>query len=367
MNTKKRWVIKLGSALVTNNGLGLDYTAIDFWARQMATLVQHDIEVALVSSGAVASGMQRLGKSARPQFLNELQACAAVGQMALAQTYAQAFGRYGLPTAQVLLTHDDFSDRARYLNARATLRELLRLNVVPIINENDTISTDSIKLGDNDTLAALVVHALSAERLVILTDQKGLFTADPRKEKNAELVKNAIAGDPLLEKMAGSTGSSISKGGMLSKILSAKRAAQSGASTFIAHGKTQDILLKIKEGTAEGTFLESQQAPMAARKQWLCDQLQSAGALFLDEGAIRALKNGKSLLPVGVKKISGQFLEGDVLALLDENGKEIGRGLTNYDAAHAQKIKGENTERIESILGFVSALELVHRDNLVLF
>ncbi len=367
MKTQKCWVIKLGSALVTNNGLGLDYTAIDFWARQMAMLVENGIEVALVSSGAIACGMQRLGKSTRPQFLNELQACAAVGQMSLAQTYEQAFGRYGLPCAQILLTHDDFSDRKRYLNVRAALTELLRLNVVPIINENDTISTDYIKLGDNDTLAALVVHALSAERLVILTDQDGLFSEDPRQNPKATLIAKATAGDASLEKMAGGAGSAISKGGMLSKILAAKRAANGGASTIIANGKTPQVLLKIANGESVGTFLESQSAPRAARKQWLADQLQIAGSLYLDAGAVTALKSGKSLLPVGVKKIAGDFREGDVLALIAPDGAELGRALVNYDARHTQQILGQATSKIAEILGFITAPELVHRDNLVLF
>ena len=367
MKTTKRWVIKLGSALVTNNGLGLDYTAIDFWARQMAALVERGIEVALVSSGAIACGMQRLGKTTRPQFLNELQACAAVGQMGIAQTYEQAFGRYGLPTAQILLTHDDFSDRTRYLNVRAALTELLRLKVVPIINENDTISTDYIKLGDNDTLAALVVHALSAERLVILTDQDGLFSADPRTDPAATLISRATAGDPALEKMAGGAGSSISKGGMLSKILAAKRAAVGGAATHIANGRTPNVLLKIEAGDEIGTFLESQSAPRAARKQWLADQLQIAGSLFLDAGAVAALKSGKSLLPVGVQKIAGDFREGDVLALISPEGAEIGRALVNYDARHTAQILGQPTAKIAEILGFITAPELAHRDNLVLF
>ena len=362
----RRLVVKVGSTLVTNHGEGLDAEAIAAWAAQVARLRADHREVVVVSSGAIAEGMQRLGWKRRPQSMHELQAAAAVGQMGLAQAYESGFRQHGLRTAQVLLTHADLADRQRYLNARFTLRTLLQLGVVPIINENDTVVTDEIRLGDNDTLGALVTNLIEADVLVILTDQNGLYTADPRKVNDAEVVHEARAGDPRLEQMAGGTGSAISKGGMLTKVLAAKRAARSGAHTVIASGREPDVLLRIAAGEHIGTLLRASTSPLAARKQWLADHLQLAGTLEVDEGAARALtKGGKSLLPIGVKAVSGEFERGAVVACTLGNGVEIARGLINYSAQETRRIAGRPSSQIEAILGYVDGPELIHRDNLV--
>ncbi len=363
----KRIVVKVGSSLVTNQGEGLDLAAIASWAQQIATLRQTGYEVVLVSSGAIAEGMQRLGWKQRPSAVHELQAAAAVGQMGLVQVYESCFRKHDMHAAQVLLTHADLADRERYLNARSTLRTLLRLNVIPVINENDTVVTDEIKFGDNDTLAALVANLIEADALIILTDQAGLYTADPRKDTAAKLVATGQAGDEKLETMAGGAGSAIGRGGMLTKILAAKRAARSGAHTAIASGHEQDVLPRLMQGASIGTLLVAQSASLVARKQWLADHLQGSGKVILDAGAARALCNeGKSLLPIGVTEVQGEFERGAVVALLNQQGQDIARGLINYSAAEARRIAGHPSHEIEKILGYVDELELIHRDNLVL-
>ena len=363
----KRIVVKVGSSLVTDEGRGLDSQAIALWAQQIAGLRAQGKEVVLVSSGAIAEGMQRLGWSRRPHAIHELQAAAAVGQMGLVQVYESCFRVHGLETAQVLLTHDDLADRKRYLNARATLLTLLSLNVIPIINENDTVVTDEIKFGDNDTLGALVANLIEADVLVILTDQTGLFTADPRKDAAATFVGNAIAGDAGLEAMAGGAGSALGKGGMITKILAAKRAAKSGAHTVIASGREPEVLQRLAAGEAIGTHLIAEMPPVSARKAWLSDHLQVRGSLTLDAGATRALlSGGKSLLPIGVTAVAGEFERGAVVAIRADDGREIARGLVNYAATEARLIMMKPSAEIEAILGFAEEAELVHRDNLVL-
>ena len=367
LKSAQRLVVKVGSSLVTSRGHGLDQAAIARWAAQIAQLRVQNKEVVLVSSGAIAEGMQRLGWTRRPHAMHELQAAAAVGQMGLVQVYETCFRRHGLQTAQVLLTHADLADRQRYLNARSTLRTLLALGVIPIINENDTVVTDEIKFGDNDTLAALVTNLIEADCLIILTDQAGLYVRDPRVDPSAELVREASAGDAKLEGMAGRAGSQTAKGGMLTKVLAAKRAARSGAHTAIASGHEPDVLLRLAEGEAIGTQLAAKTIPIAARKQWLADHLQVDGRLVLDAGAIRALSaQGKSLLSIGVKSVEGDFERGAVLACVSPEGVEIARGLVNYSAAEARRILGKQSSEIESILGYIDEPELIHRDNLVL-
>jgi glutamate 5-kinase len=363
----RRVVVKVGSSLVTNNGQGLDLDAIARWAEQIAGLHGLDKQVLLVSSGAIAAGMQRLGWRHRPQQIHELQAAAAVGQMGLAHAYETRFTALGLTSAQVLLTHADLADRVRYLNARSTLFTLLNLAVVPVINENDTVITDEIKFGDNDTLAALVTNLVEADLLVILTDQSGLFSADPRRDPSATLVTEAVAGDPSLEKMAGGAGSHIARGGMITKVLAAKRAARSGADTIIASGREPDVLMRLARGERVGTQLSASTAVLTARKQWLADHLQLRGRLVVDAGAARALRaDGKSLLPIGVTDVHGEFVRGDVVACLGPDGVEVARGLVNYGAAETRLIARKPTTEIESILGFIEEPELIHRDNLVL-
>lgn len=362
-----RVVVKVGSALVTNDGRGLDFEAIARWATQIAALQKAGKEVLLVSSGAIAEGVLRLGWKSRPKRLFELQAAAAVGQMGLVQAYETRFAGHGIKTAQILLTHADLADRERYLNARDTLIEILRLGCVPIINENDTVVTDEIKVGDNDTLGALVTNLVEAGAFVILTDQKGLYTADPRKDPTAEFVAQAVAGDPALEKMAGGAASTLSKGGMITKILAAKRAARSGAATIIASGREKDVLIRLSQGEAIGTELSPRQAPMHARSQWLADHLRCEGRVILDAGAAAALlKRKTSLLPVGVKAVEGDFVRGDVVACTDEKGVEIARGLANYASSEIRMIKGKHTEEIEGVLGYCAQPEFIHRDNLVM-
>ena len=367
LKSARRLVVKVGSSLVTNQGQGLDQAAIARWAAQIAQLRTQTKEIVLVSSGAIAAGMQRLGWTTRPQAMHELQAAAAVGQMGLVQVYETCFREHGLHTAQVLLTHADLADRQRYLNARSTLRTLLALGVVPIINENDTVVTDEIKFGDNDTLAALVTNLIEADCLIILTDQAGLYTRDPREDSAAELVREAKAGAPELENMCGKPGSHIAKGGMLTKVLAAKRAARSGAHTVIASGREAGVLLRLTQGEAIGTLLVADTMPIAARKQWLADHLQVNGRLLLDAGAMRALvRDGKSLLPIGVTSIEGAFERGAVVACVSPEGKELARGLVNYGATEARRILGRPSSEILSVLGYVDEPELIHRDNLVL-
>ena len=363
----KRVVIKVGSSLVTNEGRGLDDAAIGEWCRQMAHLVRQDCEVIMVSSGAIAEGMKRLGWTQRPHAINELQAAAAVGQMGLAQMYETKLRESGLGSAQVLLTHADLADRERYLNARSTLNTLLLHHVLPVINENDTVVNDEIKFGDNDTLGALVANLVEADALVILTDQAGLFTADPRKDSTATLVQQAQAGDPALEAMAGGAGSNIGRGGMLTKILAAKRAAGSGASTVIAWGREPDALLRLCAGESIGTLLVAPTQKQQARKQWMADHLQMRGSMLIDDGAVNKLtREGKSLLPIGMHSVKGEFSRGDVIAICDLQGVELARGLANYASAECRLLCKKPSSEIEKLLGYVAEPEMVHRDNLVL-
>ena len=363
----RRLVVKVGSSLVTNDGRGLAHDAIGDWTRQIAALKQQGREVVLVSSGAIAEGMQRLGWTKRPRAVHDLQAAAAVGQMGLIQVYESSFAQYAMHTAQVLLTHDDLADRKRYLNAKTTLRTLLGLNVIPIINENDTVVTEEIKVGDNDTLGALVANLIEADVLIILTDQPGLYTADPRRDPAATLVGQARAGDPALEAMAGGVGTQFGRGGMLTKVLAAKRAARSGVSTIIASGREPDVLLRLTAGEPIGTHLEAETMSLAARKQWLADHVQVRGTVTIDDGAARVLaKDGKSLLPIGVTGCRGDFDRGEVVACVTADGREIARGLINYSSAETLRILRKPSSEIESILGYIDEPELIHRDNLVL-
>ncbi|MEW6353611.1 MAG: glutamate 5-kinase [Pseudomonadota bacterium] len=362
----RRWVVKIGSSLVTADGRGLDVAAMRAWAEQMVALRQRGVEVVLVSSGAVAEGMKRLGWARRPSAVHELQAAAAVGQMGLVQAYESCFQTHGMHTAQILLTHDDLSNRKRYLNARSTLRTLLELGVVPVINENDTVATDEIRVGDNDTLAALVANLVEAGLLVILTDQAGMFDADPRHNPDAQLIHEAQAGDPRLEAMAGG-GGALGRGGMLTKVQAAARAARSGAATLIVSGRESQVLERVAQGEQLGTLLTPPQEPVAARKQWLAGHLQLRGRLLLDAGAAKVLReSGKSLLAVGVAGVEGDFMRGEMVACIDPAGKEIARGLVNYGATEARKIMGKPSDQIEKLLGYVDETELIHRDNLVL-
>ena len=363
----RRWVIKIGSALLTNDGRGLDSRAISAWVEQMVALRGAGVELVLVSSGAVAEGMKRLGWARRPNAVHELQAAAAVGQMGLVQAYESRFQAHGIHTAQVLLTHEDLSNRKRYLNARTTLRTLLELGVVPVINENDTVATDEIRVGDNDTLAALVTNLVEAELLVILTDQAGMFDSDPRKNSSAKLISEAYAGDANLEAMAGGGGGVLGRGGMLTKVQAARRAARSGAATLIVSGREPNILQRLAQGEELGTLLLSRQEPMAARKQWLAGHLQLGGRLLLDAGAAKVLReSGRSLLAVGVVGVEGEFMRGEMVACVDPAGKEIARGLVNYSASESRKIMRQPSDKIEELLGYVDETELIHRDNLVL-
>ena len=363
----RRIVVKVGSSLVTNEGRGLDEQAIGEWCRQLSALVREGRELIMVSSGAIAEGMKRLGWQQRPKALNELQAAAAVGQMGLAQMYETQLRHNGLGSAQVLLTHADLADRERYLNARSTLLTLLSHGVLPVINENDTVVNDEIKFGDNDTLGALVANLVEADALIILTDQKGLYSADPRVDPSATFVHTARAGDAQLEAMAGGAGSSIGKGGMITKILAAKRAAGSGASTVIAWGRETDVLLRLAKGEAIGTLLVAPTQKQQARKQWMVDHLQLRGSITVDNGAVdKVRKEGKSLLPIGMVAVEGEFSRGEVIAILDPQGVEIARGLANYASAEARLICRKPSGEIEASLGYMAEPEMVHRDNLVL-
>jgi glutamate 5-kinase len=363
----KRLVVKVGSSLVTNDGRGLDENAIGEWCRQIAHLMRDGREIIMVSSGAIAEGMKRLGWTVRPKAVQELQAAAAVGQMGLAQMYETKLRLNALASAQVLLTHADLADRERYLNARSTLLTLLKLGVVPVINENDTVVNDEIKFGDNDTLGALVANLVEADALVILTDQKGLYTADPRKNPQAQFVHQAMAGDSALETMAGGAGSSLGRGGMITKILAAKRAAGSGASTVIAWGREPDALVRLSQGEAIGTLLVAPTQKTQARKQWMADHLQLRGAVTVDDGAVVKLRDeGKSLLPIGMLQVEGDFSRGDVIAVKDHTGQEIARGLANYASAEARLLCRKPSSEFEKLLGYAAEAEMLHRDNLVL-
>jgi glutamate 5-kinase len=362
-----RIVVKVGSSLVTDEGRGIDAAAIGNWCRQLAVLAGQGREVVMVSSGAIAEGMKRLGWNKRPKEIHELQAAAAVGQMGLVQLYETQLRANGLGSAQVLLTHADLADRERYLNARSTLLTLLSLKVVPVINENDTVVNDEIKFGDNDTLGALVANLIEADALVILTDQKGLYSADPRKNPDARFIHEAVAGDPELEQMAGGAGSSIGRGGMITKILAAKRAAGSGASTVIAYGREPDVLVRLAAGEAIGTALIASTPKLAARKQWMADHLQLRGVVVIDDGAVTKVRDeGKSLLPIGMVEVQGDFQRGDVIAVRSAAGVEVARGLSNYSSSEARLIARKPSSEFERLLGFTGEPEMIHRDNLVL-
>jgi len=363
----KRWVIKIGSALLTNDGAGLDRQAIDGWVEQIAQLLAKGNEVVLVSSGAIAEGIVRLGWTTRPESIHELQAAAAVGQMGLIQAYESSFKRYERHTAQILLDHDDLASRQRYLNARGALQTLIGLNVVPIVNENDTVVTDEIRFGDNDSLAALVANLIDADMLVILTDKDGLYDANPDNNPNAQLVSEAMADDSSLDALAGGSSGSLGRGGMTTKLQAARLAARSGCSTVIAGGRNQQILHQVAAGENVGTLLSASQKPLAARKQWLAGQLQVKGKLILDAGAVKVLtEQGRSLLAVGVSAVQGKFTRGELVSCMDSHGVEIARGLVNYNSDEANRIKGQSTEAIPKILGYRDDDELIHRDNLVI-
>ncbi|MDH3712642.1 MAG: glutamate 5-kinase [Gammaproteobacteria bacterium] len=367
LKSSRRWVVKVGSSLVTDPGRGLDRAAIADWGDQVARLRESGCEVVLVSSGAVAEGMRRLRWQTRPHALHELQAAASVGQMGLVQAYESCFQQRGLHAAQVLLTHDDLVDRQRYLNARSTLRTLLRLGVIPVVNENDTVAGDKIRLGDNDTLAALVANLVEAELLVILTDRDGLFDKDPAQHADAQLLQSARANDARLDQLAGPSPSAVGRGGMITKVFAARRAAASGATTIIASGRSTDVLARLRQSEELGTVLTPDQAPLLARKQWLASQLQLRGMLVLDDGARRALlERNSSLLAVGVTAVKGNFVRGEVVACIGDEGTEIARGLVNYSAAEARQIQGQPSGAIETILGYVDEPELIDRDNMVI-
>ncbi|MEP7057173.1 MAG: glutamate 5-kinase [Caldimonas sp.] len=363
----RRIVVKVGSSLVTDEGRGVDPQAVGNWCRQMAVLAGQGREIVMVSSGAIAEGMKRLGWRVRPKEIHELQAAAAVGQMGLAQIYESQLRKEGMQSAQILLTHADLADRERYLNARTTLMTLLGLKVIPVVNENDTVVNDEIKFGDNDTLGALVANLLDADALVILTDQQGLFSADPRKDPSARLVREAEAGAPELESMAGGVGSTLGRGGMLTKVLAAKRASRSGASTIIAWGREHDVLLRLAAGESIGTTLTAATQKRAARKQWMSDHLQLRGVAIVDAGAASKVRDGgKSLLPIGVVEVQGDFHRGDVIAVRGPDGVELARGLANYSSSEARLIARKPSSEFEKLLGYAAEPELIHRDNLVL-
>ncbi|MDB9843491.1 glutamate 5-kinase [Porticoccaceae bacterium] len=362
----KRWVIKIGSALLTNDGAGLDRNAIDSWVQQIAALLAEGKEVVLVSSGAIAEGIVRLGWKTRPDSIHELQAAAAVGQMGLIQAYESSFKRFDHHTAQILLDHDDMASRQRYLNARGVLQTLMNLGVVPIVNENDTVVTDEIRFGDNDSLAALVANLIDADMLVILTDKDGLYSANPDTDPSATLIGQAMATDPSLDALAGGSSGTLGRGGMVTKLQAARLAARSGCNTVIVGGRNANILHAVAAGEEVGTLLSADQKPLAARKQWLAGHLQVKGQLVLDAGAVKVLtEQGRSLLAVGVSRVAGTFTRGELVSCVGSDGTEIARGLVNYNSDEAERIKGQSTESISEILGYREDDELIHRDNLV--
>ena len=368
LTRSRRWVIKIGSALLTNDGHGLNRDGIASWVAQIAALQARGIEVVLVSSGAVAEGMARLGRKTRPHALHELQAAAAIGQMGLVQTYESEFKKYALHTAQILLTHDDLANRQRYLNARSTLRTLLELKVIPVVNENDTVAIDEIRFGDNDTLAALVANLIEADHMIILTDQAGLFDKNPREHADAELIHEAMVADTSLDTMVSDKGGHLGRGGMLTKLRAARLASRSAASTIIAPGRETEILTRLADGDVVGTYLLADQSQVTARKQWLAGHLKLRGKLVIDAGAKRVLKEkGSSLLAVGVRGVEGRFQRGEVVACVGESGKEVARGLVNYTSEEISRLLGQSSDKIESILGYVDEEELIHRDNMIIF
>lgn len=362
----KRIVIKVGSALLTNDGAGIDAQAIDKWVDQIAYLLDQKKQIVIVSSGAIAEGLVRLGMTSRPQSIHMLQSAAAVGQMGLIQTYESSFKRYSRQTAQILLDHDDMANRERYLNARGVVQSLIELGVVPIVNENDTVVTDEIRFGDNDRLAALVANLIDADALLILTDKDGLYDANPDTHADAQLIPEALASDTSLDAIAGGSGGILGRGGMKTKLQAARLAARSGCHTLIAGGRNADIVLRVAAGESVGTLLLADKAPLAARKQWLVGQLQVKGTLVLDEGASKVLRQqGRSLLAVGVTAVKGSFTRGELVSCIDDQGNEVCRGLVNYSSEEAQLIQGKSTEQFVDILGYLEDEELIHRDNLV--
>lgn len=363
----KRIIVKIGSALLTGGGRGLDIGRITDWVDQITQMQSQGTEVVLVSSGSVAQGMARLGWKTRPQSLHELQAAASVGQMGLVRTYESLFDRHGLKTAQILLTHEDLSDRSRYLNARSTLLTLLSLGVIPIINENDTVATEEIKFGDNDTLGAMVANLLNADLMIILTDQEGLFNADPSINPDAKLVSEAGINDAKLSAMVGESRSGLGRGGMITKLRAARLASRSGTATLIGSGHTSEILIRLIKGEELGTFLRPDMSPLVARKRWLAAQLKPKGSLIIDQGAVKVItESGKSLLPIGVVGVLGNFSRGDLVACIDSEHREVARGLVNYNSKEANLLKGQPSTNIEEIIGYVDESEIIHRDNLVL-
>ena len=362
----RRWVVKIGSALLTADGLGLDRDSLRTWVDQMADLVAAGHEIVLVSSGAVAEGMSRMGMKTRPHSLHELQAAAAIGQMGLVKAWESCFQRRDLHTAQVLLTHDDLANRKRYLNARSTLRALIGMGVIPVVNENDAVANEELRFGDNDTLAAMVANLVEADLLVLLTDQEGLYEADPRSNPDAKLIGEAACDDPVLDDMAGGSKGALGSGGMATKLRAARLAARSGAATLIASGRKDLVLAQLAQGNDFGTLLHPTQAPEAARKRWLAGQMQARGVLSLDAGAVRVLKgSGSSLLAVGVTAVMGEFRRGELISCVDPEGTEVARGLVNYSSEEAVQILGKPSDQFASILGYVDEEELIHRDNLV--
>ena len=363
----QRWVIKIGSSLVTNDGQGLNQTAIHDWMQEFAELRKRGYELILVSSGAVAEGMSRLGWTQRPHALHELQAAAAVGQMGLVQAYEKNLQAYGLHSAQVLLTHEDLRNRKRYINARSTLQTLLELDVIPVVNENDTVATEEIKFGDNDNLAALVANLIGADVLIILTDQDGIYDKNPSANTDVTLISSCNANDKILDEAAGPSHHSIGSGGMVTKISAARRAERSGTKTIVTSGKKSHALLAIANNDYVGTTINPTIEPLTARKQWIANQLQIVGSVRLDAGATKVVQSGgASLLPVGVCAVNGEFNRGDLVACIDQNGNEIARGLVNYNSQETRLLLGKSSNEIEEILGYIDEPELIHRDNLAI-
>ena len=367
MKLYNKVVVKIGSALITAGGKGLDRAMITAWAEQMAYLREQGVDVVLVSSGSIAEGITRLGLKSRPSNISELQATAAVGQMGLVQAYEACFQKHGLNSAQMLLTHADLSNRRRYLNARTTLRTLLEFGTVPVVNENDSVANEEIRFGDNDTLGALVANLIEADLLIILTDQEGLFDANPTDNPGAKLIQRADARDPLLVQYAGPSSGHLGRGGMQTKVSAAQLAARSGTHTVIVSGKTENVITRLVQGEALGSFLEASEGHLAARKQWLAGHMRCAGELSLDAGAVEVLVNkNASLLPIGVKAVSGVFNRGEVVACLAPDGSEVARGLVNYPSDECKQIIGKASNQIPDILGYQDDPELINRENLIL-
>ena len=361
----KKIIIKLGSSIITNDGKGIDEAFLSNFAADISLLAKK-MQVVIVSSGAIAAGLKKLGISRRPSELSELQAAAAVGQMDLIRSFEKEFSKVSMICAQVLLTHDDLSDRKRYLNARSTLNNLLEKNVIPIINENDTVSNEEIKFGDNDNLAALTANLLEADYLILLTDQDGLYSDDPRKNSNVTLLSRISVNDKKLDEVAKATTSSVGRGGMYTKILAARRASLSGTHTIIANGKNRKVFSNLLNDSVSGTFIQSEERQLDARKKWLAGQLKSKGTLIIDDGATNAIVNsGKSLLSVGITDVKGKFDRGDLVQCISSSGQEVAKGLINYSSSEVGKVLGQPSDKMESLLGYVNESSVIHRNNLV--